>query len=97
MSSFPLLKGILLSLAINLRNRLDLDNEIPLINLDDSDFTDLNENIYAERHAKIMDENLGDDYSVPDEDMTIEDYQTLIDEYEQTFGEKFFKENEGYF
>ncbi len=57
-----------------------------------SDFTE-----EAIRHANIMERNFGDSYPIGDENMTVEDYQKVIDDYEQKFGERYFEENEGMF
>lgn len=77
--------------AINLRNIYHLDKKYCVNNTEEFN-DDLQELIYD----NIMSNDLGDDYPSSD-DMTVEDYQKRIDNYEQEFGERFFKENEGDF
>ena len=78
--------------ANNLRNIYNLD-KYSLNSVKESNFADFEEEI----NANIMERNFGDNYPISEDNMTIEGYQKIIDDYEQKFGKEFFKENEGYF
>ena len=54
-------------------------------------------NIYNLDSKYCLMEESKEDYPADYDDMSIEDYQKAIDEYEEEFGERFFKEHEGDF
>lgn len=85
-------QSIVLRKAINLRNIYHLDKH-SLNKTKESNHKELEEELYA----NIMDNDFGDNYPMSDDNMTIEDYQKIIDDYEQKFGKKYFKEYEGEF
>ena len=86
-------QSAVLKKAVNLRNIYNLDDKFSPDNVQKSDYTELEDIL----NANIMNHDFEDSYPVGDENMTVEDYQKVIDDYEQKFGEIYFKENEGYF
>ena len=82
-----------LTKAMKLRDIYDLDYKYSLNNTEESDFKELEELL----SANIMDNNFGNDYPSSSDNMTVKDYQKLIDDYEKKFGKRFFEENEGMF
>ena len=85
-------QSVVLRKAVNLKNIYKLDNNFSL-NSEKSNFKGLEDVM----HENIMKHNFGDDYPISDNNMAVKDYQQIIDDYEQKFGKKFFKENQGYF
>ena len=85
-------QSVVLRKAVNLKNIYKLDNKVSL-NTEKPNFKDVEDEIYE----NIMKHDFGDDYHIFDNNMTVKDYQQIIDDYEQKFGEKFFKENQGKF